>query len=233
MNPHKNQGYKPSSGEKVVLSVEEKSAAMPYEDNDAGSALRCEYTSQSIEQILQRDDLLAVINYEAPCLPTTNPLLYNSGLKNLSNTSQTEIWTTSDNIKHGTKDQCHWSQTDQCIFVSLVTDDITGAAQDQTIEGAYSKLLSLLEERGYRHIVRAWNYMPNINHGLGDDERYRLFCVGRERAFKTHQYDDLQYPSACALGHNHGQTIIYLLATKQPAQHFENSKSAKCLFIPS
>lgn len=205
---------------------------MPFGGNDAGYTIRCHYTNQPIEQILLRDDLLAAISYDVPCLPTTNPSLYKSGLKNLGNNNQTEIWTASGDIEHGTQDQCHWSQTEQCLLVSLVIDDTTGSTQSESIESAYTKLLSLLEERGYPHIVRAWNYMPDINKGIGDDERYRHFCTGRERAFKSHQYNDSQYPSACALGHAHGQTIIYLLATKEAGQHFENPNQQSAYSYP-
>ena len=74
--------------------------------------------------------------------------------------------------------------------------------------------------------------MPDINKGVGDGERYKQFCLGRYEAFAEFAYTQGQLPSACALGHDGGDTIIYLLASKTPGRHFENPRQMSAYRYP-
>jgi chorismate lyase/3-hydroxybenzoate synthase len=215
-----------------VFSIEGKNQPMCASPVVASSPLACHYSQQPLEQLLQRQDLLVAINFNAPCLPTANPRHYNCGLNTLSEQALTEIWTSPDPIEYGTQDHCHWSQTEEALMISLVIDEAAFDDQQLAIADGYQRLLSVIQQRGYPHIIRMWNYMPDINNGIDDNEHYRHFCIGRQQAFQRHQYDQQHYPSACALGHYQGQTIVYLLATKQPGQHFENPNQQSAYQYP-
>lgn len=215
-----------------MLSGKGNNQAMPTPQTALPYSLACSYSTSPLEQIIQQKNLLVAINYNAPCLPTANPKQCNSGLNQLGEHYLTELWTTNATIDYGSQDNCHWSQTDELLFVSLVTDESRHVNQQQAIEQAYQRLLILLEQKGYPHIIRAWNYMEAINDGFDDDERYRHFCIGRQQAFTQHHYSHGQYPSACALGHHQGQTIVYLLAAKQPGVHFENPNQQSAYQYP-
>ncbi len=216
-----------------MFSTEEKTVPHNSPHSQIPSSLNCRYSSAPIEQILRQEGLLAAIRFDSPCLPTANPRLYNSGLNSLEGSSQlTEVWTTSAAIEHGSDGQCHWSQTEELIFACLVVDESLFDSQSQAICDAYQRLLKLIARRGYRDIIRAWHYMAEINQGDGDQERYKQFCSGRQRAFELSEYAPEDYPAACALGHHSDQTIIYLLASKQAGSHFENPNQQSAYQYP-
>jgi chorismate lyase/3-hydroxybenzoate synthase len=215
-----------------VFSIEGKTQPMCASPVDTQSSLACHYSQQPLEQLLQREDLLVAINYNSPCLPTANPRFYNCGLNTLGAPAVTEIWTSSAPIQHGSQDHCHYSQTDDALMISLVVDETAFDNQQLAIADGYHRLLSVIQQRGYPHIIRMWNYMPDINNGVDDNEHYRHFCIGRQQAFQRHHYDQQHYPSACALGHYQGDAIIYLLAAKQPGQHFENPNQQSAYQYP-
>jgi len=215
-----------------VIPLEEKTVSFSTPKTDSHHSISCAYSTRPLEQILQQKGLLVAINFGEARLPTTNPKLYNCGLTVVENPDVTEIWTTTSAIEYGTQDQCHWSQTDELLFASLVVDESGFANQQTAVKESYLRLLSLIGRRDYPHIVRAWNYMADINLGNGETERYKQFCVGRQQAFLEYRYNPEQYPSACALGHDQQQTVIYLLAAKEPGRHFENPNQQSAYQYP-
>lgn len=71
--------------------------------------------------------------------------------------------------------------------------DICAAA-----DTAYRLLLAHVRHSSTPNILRIWNYFAAINHGTGDDERYRRFCVGRAHAVDA-RFNDPP-PAATAIG---------------------------------
>lgn len=199
---------------------------------DQNSHIICTYSDQTLDDILRHDGLLAAISFDSPCKPSTNPRHYHCGLTPLQNKQIVEAWYSSLPVTYGTEGGCHWSQTDELMFAGLVVDEAGFPSQTHAIRSAYLELIRLISTKGYPHIIRSWNYMADINRGEGDEERYKLFCAGRQQAFEDARYGSNQYPSACALGHRHGQTIIYLIAARQPGTHFENPLQRRAYLYP-
>ena len=111
--------------------------------------------------------------------------------------------------------------------------EVFGIIKNEYVEPVEdNKLLTEVKTRGYPHLVRVWNYFANINHLEKGLERYRHFCIGRFNAFAAQGIAEEQFPSACALGHSGGDLLIYALATKVPAQHFENPQQAAAYHYP-
>lgn len=88
----------------------------------------------------------------------------------------------------------------------------------QAAAAAYAALFDCLAATGYAHVVRAWNYLPDINRESHGQERYRQFNAGRQdgfladgRAVRTH------VPAACALGTRAGPLAVALLAARSAA----------------
>jgi hypothetical protein len=78
-----------------------------------------------------------------------------------------------------------------------------------------------------------WNYFADINGVDQGLERYRQFCIGRFNAFEQQGIAETQFPSACALGHQGGDLLIYALASKTPVRHFENPRQASAYHYPT
>jgi len=107
-------------------------------------------------------------------------------------------------------------------------------------EVAYQEIFDVLNETGHRHLIRIWNYLPDINAQAGDDERYRHFNSARQTAFRKSGRATLgTVPAACALGSPTGSPIsIYFLAARRPAAATYTSpvpraSSATKPFIPA
>ena len=101
-------------------------------------------------------------------------------------------------------------------------------------EIAYREIFAVLRESAHRHLIRIWNYVPEINREAGGDERYRLFNSARQSAFrKSGQSTVGSVPAASALGSPAGSPLsIYFLAARQPPKMIENPRQTSAYRYP-
>jgi chorismate lyase/3-hydroxybenzoate synthase len=99
---------------------------------------------------------------------------------------------------------------------------------------AYQEIFGVLQETEHRHLIRVWNYLPEINREAGGDERYRLFNSARQLAFrKSGQATVDTVPAASALGSPAGSPIsIYFLAARQQPKMIENPRQTSAYHYP-
>ncbi len=55
----------------------------------------------------------------------------------------------------------------------------TSGALVRATEIAYREIFGVLNETEHRHLIRIWNYLPEINREADGDERYRHFNSAR------------------------------------------------------
>src|SRR5258708_19289192 len=101
-------------------------------------------------------------------------------------------------------------------------------------ELAYQEIFAVLQETDPRHLIRIWNYLPDINREAGGDERYRLFNSARQLAFRNSGQAIVgTVPAACALGSPAGSPIsIYFLAARQQPKMIENPRQTSAYHYP-
>ncbi len=101
-------------------------------------------------------------------------------------------------------------------------------------EVAYQEIFGVLRETEHRHLIRIWNYLPEINREADGDERYRLFNSARQMAFRDSGQTTVgSVPAASALGSPAGSPIsIYFLAARQPPKMIENPRQTSAYFYP-
>ena len=101
-------------------------------------------------------------------------------------------------------------------------------------EMAYQEIFAVLRRTGHRHLIRIWNYLPEINREAGGEERYRLFNSARQLAFRqSGQATAGTVPAACALGSPAGSPIsIYFLAARQSPKMIENPRQTSAYHYP-
>ena len=101
-------------------------------------------------------------------------------------------------------------------------------------ELAYQEIFAVLQETEHRHLIRIWNYLPEINRDAGGDERYRLFNSARQLAFRNSGQAIVgTVPAACALGSPAGSPIsIYFLAARQQPKMIENPRQTSAYHYP-
>lgn len=189
-------------------------------------------------QATEQDIVFAKIQFGPSALGLNDKIELSCGLQTLGNNTA-EIWTNNNQMIFGQADNLGWCHDEQTFFAALLVDEETSVLSkdsnkqyESIIENAYLRLLSLLAEHQFKNIARMWNYIPRINEGDGDLERYKQFSSGRFKAFQAMQYAASEFPAACALGHFGDKTVIYLLASKNTTRNFENPKQTEAYQYP-
>jgi chorismate lyase / 3-hydroxybenzoate synthase len=108
------------------------------------------------------------------------------------------------------------------------------AALQRATEIAYQEIFDLLNETEHRHLIRIWNYLPEINAQAGGDERYRHFNSARQMAFRKSGRAIMgTVPAASALGSPAGSPLsIYFLAARRPPKMIENPRQTSAYHYP-
>jgi enamine deaminase RidA (YjgF/YER057c/UK114 family) len=107
-------------------------------------------------------------------------------------------------------------------------------ALQRATENAYRRLFSLLDDQGYPHLWRAWNYVADINVETDGLERYRQFNIGRHDAFVAcHRLARGNVPAACALGTSEGPLSIAFLAGRVAPVPLENPRQVSAYNYPA
>jgi chorismate lyase/3-hydroxybenzoate synthase len=130
--------------------------------------------------------------------------------------------------------------SDDLLFGSLTIAEHTidahseAEALQRATEIAYQEIFDVLNETEHRHLVRIWNYLPQINAQAGGDERYRHFNSARQMAFRKSGRATMgTVPAACALGSPAGSPLsIYFLAARRPAKMIENPRQTSAYHYP-
>jgi chorismate lyase / 3-hydroxybenzoate synthase len=130
--------------------------------------------------------------------------------------------------------------SDDLLFGSLTISERAidahneaGALQVAT-EIAYQEIFDVLNETEHRHLIRIWNYLPEINAHADGDERYRHFNSARQMAFRKSGRATMgTVPAACALGSPAGSPLsIYFLAARRPPKMIENPRQTSAYHYP-
>ncbi|HEX3847269.1 MAG TPA: hypothetical protein VHV81_07785 [Steroidobacteraceae bacterium] len=107
-------------------------------------------------------------------------------------------------------------------------------ALQRATEIAYREIFEVLHETDHRHLIRIWNYLPEINRDADGDERYRHFNSARQLAFRNSGRAIIgSVPAASALGSPAGSPIsIYFLASRLPPKMIENPRQTSAYHYP-
>ena len=91
-----------------------------------------------------------------------------------------------------------------------------------------------LDALGYPHLLRVWNYLPDINVESGGMERYRQFNSARQHVLRERgRALSGSVPAASALGAARGSPLlVYFLAGRTPARFVENPRQVSAYDYP-
>ncbi len=166
-----------------------------------------------------------------------------TGLRNLGPGAETcEVWRCAQPIVSGRSGHLRYRAAPQVLFgcieireqsSALLAADGSTAVQQATAE-VYAEIFSALDQLGYPHLLRIWNYLPEINRETPGGERYRQFNSARRRAFLAHgRAVESAPPAACALGSPAGGSlVVYFLASLTPAKTLENRRQVSAYHYP-
>lgn len=143
-----------------------------------------------------------------------------------------EIWTTAKPVSKGFLNGIGYSQTDDVLFAHILLDESKFDDIDHAAYTAYTHLLQFIEDRGYPHMLRVWNYFPRINQDGRTIERYKGFCAGRYDALISTRHFEQSLPAASAIGTHCQGLLVYLIAGKVPGIQVENPRQISAYKYP-
>ncbi len=181
-------------------------------------------------------DVLAAIAFGAGCELPQDPRCIRAPLEPHVGAGLSLVWTGSGAVKLGQSGLVRHAADGHHLMGWLEVDEdacggIAGAARV-----AYEALLDFTAASRYAHLWRIWNFIGDINEGVGDDERYRQFCVGRAEAFTRAggRPQGPGFPAATAVGTLDGRRRLQLcwLAGAETGRPLENPRQVSAYRYP-
>ena len=208
--------------------------------------LRLDYLSPAEYQSASWSDVLGVATFSGPPAPApanggeipvaevNMPLL-------LGTASICEVWRSGEPAESGSRNRVRFRRSENLLFgcIALAESQIAGAPGGPpalhvaTVE-AYRDICGTLDALGYPHLLRVWNYLPDINRDLDGTERYRLFNRARQDALSgCGRAVSGSVPAASALGAASGSPlVVYFLAGRSAPTFIENPRQTSAYRYP-
>jgi chorismate lyase / 3-hydroxybenzoate synthase len=202
----------------------------PISSKPTDAPPRIEYRAQAPDANLGEDVLFAVeFGFDSAPVP---PRRARVRLKPLSGAGLIEVWHATGPVSNGFDGEIRYAADTRYLAGAIEVDENACGGLEQATVQAYQAIDRFQQRSGYPHLLRIWNYLDAINEGVGDSERYRVFCQGRKAGLPAR--DALQYPAATAIGRRDGARVlqVYWLAGRVPGVALENPRQVSAYEYP-
>lgn len=229
----------------------------------SAAALHLDYLpvdSLKARHALEWRDVLAIVGYASPpCVADARIPVTASMTPALIAPDLCEVWRvsvpTEAPLANGEERRptmpgatVRYRYCEELVFGSVTLDEQRFAAEtalerdaaihptalEQATLAAYGQIFEILRASGHAHLIRIWNYLPEINGEADGDERYRRFNGARQRAFRSSGHAIAgNVPAASALGSPAGSPLsIYFLASREQPTMIENPRQTSAYHYP-
>jgi chorismate lyase / 3-hydroxybenzoate synthase len=191
------------------------------------------YRAETVAVALARADTLAAISFGLGVAAGDEPRHIDVPLQPIAGQSALiEVWQVESEVARGRDGEVAWAEGGGYLLLHLRLDESESGGLTAASARAYRRLRELAVRRGHSHLLRAWNYLADINQGTGDDERYRHFSIGRAEGIA--ELPAAAYPAATAIGRLDGrrELLVYLLAATQAGTPIENPRQVSAYRYP-
>jgi chorismate lyase / 3-hydroxybenzoate synthase len=154
------------------------------------------------------------------------------GLDFLGGSLCAEFWQAPASLSRGQVDDIVWRKAGRLLYLECVLPDDGSVDPARLAEGAYTRLLDVARQQACPKLLRAWNYLPGINLGAGDQERYRRFCLGRAAALEAGGIDAPALCAGTAIGGDDPHMRIMLLTGAEAGINIENPRQVSAYHYP-
>jgi chorismate lyase/3-hydroxybenzoate synthase len=174
---------------------------------------------------------IPIAQVDTPVLPGDTPLY--------------EIWSSGEPADSGQQGRVRFRRTQEMLFGCIAIAEQDFAAQEghrtpatsalyRATAQAYREICATLEVQGYPHLLRIWNYLPDINGDSHGTERYRQFNTARRYALRAcGRAVAGSVPAASALGaDSDSPLVIYFLAGQITPVFVENPRQVSAYHYP-
>jgi chorismate lyase/3-hydroxybenzoate synthase len=212
------------------------------------AGLQVDYVPLAARASARWDDVLGVATFdgvptfadEAPALVDTNIPVAQIRMPVLGSSGEVcEVWRTRQRLESGQLSRVQYRRGEDILFgcislpeTQLEHGDTSGL--HAATELAYREIFGTLDKLAYPHLLRVWNYLPQINVDTHGAERYQQFNSGRRNALVAYGRDLTgNVPAACALGSVTGSPlVIYFLASREAPVAIENPRQVSAYEYP-
>lgn len=214
------------------------------------AGLHLEYVSPAQYQAARWDDVLGVASFngapepgagadEIPVARVRTPVF--------SCDSGYEVWRTGKPAASGRHERVSFRHTEDLLFgcIAIAESELAAGGppggraatpsplQEATAQ-AYRQICATLDAQAYPHLLRVWNYLPDINGDSAGTERYRLFNSARRHALHAcGRAVTGSVPAASALGAaSDSPLVVYFLAGRTAPVFVENPRQVSAYHYP-
>lgn len=207
---------------RALATVPQALLAVHYVDSSTARAL-----------VTQQTTILGVAGFGAArpdFLPDSCPFIA-APLPPASGGEMFEIWSVSSPCRPVKFGPVTGACNEDFAFGAVALDETRSASLEAAVEAAYLSIFDFLNEAGCACPLRFWNYLTAITKDDEGLERYRRFNIGRHRAFSARLGQPLP-PAASGVGGEHGKSVIYFLAGREPGRTVENPRQVSAYAYP-
>lgn len=152
-----------------------------------------------------------------------------------------EVWQAAHAARSGTRGRIQYRVAAGVVFGRLsIAESELGALAGETsalqraTELAYREIFALVDALAMPHLVRVWNFLPDINGTSHGSERYWQFNSARQDGFiACARTVTGAVPAACGVGSPRGAPLmIYFLASATAPTVIENPRQVSAYHYP-
>jgi chorismate lyase / 3-hydroxybenzoate synthase len=188
--------------------------------------------SASVGDLGDEEHLLAAIYYTPDGISSAAmPDHITVPLQPLGN-SLIEVWRSRTSLERDHAEDIFFSRNEDVLFGHLCMAERDYGSLDAAIFEAYKRIYAFVRRQAFPHLLRIWNFLPDINGERDGMERYQAFCQGRHRALERFTAQSVQLPAASAIGTQGDSLQIYFIAAHEPGSQVENPRQVSAFHYP-
>ncbi len=199
------------------------------------NTFRCSYqvSYEADTDAMPGRDVLAQIRFGNALGAHPDPRRIDVALPQLDAARFAEVWRSRLPVVQGGDPELGYAHNGDVLLGHLRLDGREIADLDHATTRAYQRIDALIQGLGYPYPLRMWNFLPRINHGEGDAERYRQFSQGRFNSLALKPGFEAALPAATAIGSRDGGLTVYFLAAREPGEQVENPRQVSAFHYPT
>ena len=213
----------------------------------ASPGLQLDYVSLAEYQAARWGNVLGVATFngapdsaagaaEIPVAQVSTPVLPGAG-------HVCEVWRCDTPATSGQRHRVRFRGTAEVLFGCIAVTEAQvrpagrGAPHSALHEAttqAYREICATLDAESYPHLLRVWNYLPDINRDSHGTERYRQFNTARQQVLRECGRSLAgNVPAASALGAaSDSPVVVYFLAGRTAPTFLENPRQVSAYHYP-
>jgi chorismate lyase/3-hydroxybenzoate synthase len=215
----------------------------------APAGLHLAYVSRAEYEAARWDDVLGIATFNGtpalaagaagiPIAQINTPVL--PGDRHLY-----EVWSSGRPAESGQHSRVRFRRTEEMLFGCIAVperdfnaphgeDASPTLTLHEATAQAYAEICATLDAHSYPHLLRVWNYLPDINRHYQGTERYRQFNTARQEALlASGRALAGSVPAASALGAtSDSPLVVYFLAGRVAPVFVENPRQVSAYHYP-